>query len=166
MTWPAVLHYLAVILRKPSKQLNYFLFTNLSYVVCIILHILIAFYHYIHLKRRKIYSPDFSCCVHRAPCLGHRFFNAACHAQAFSSSYFSRTVKGTVTREGEGGSIYFFAELFQEKKSHDFHSKNKSMQTGSSGTLIGWKSGQTTFVPLWDRMEGAWLQTQVPYCLS
>jgi hypothetical protein len=28
------------------------------------------------------------------------------------------------------------------------------MQTGSSGTLIGWKSGQTTFVPLWDRMEG------------
>jgi hypothetical protein len=31
------------------------------------------------------------------------------------------------------------------------------MQTGYSGTLIGWKSGQTTFVPLWDRMEGAWL---------
>ncbi len=37
--------------------------------------------------------------------------------------------------------------------------RNKSMQTGSSGTLIGWKSGQTTFVPLWDRMEGAWLRT-------
>ncbi len=35
------------------------------------------------------------------------------------------------------------------------------MQTGSSGTLIGLKSGQTTFVPLWDRMEGAWLRTQV-----
>ncbi len=34
-------------------------------------------------------------------------------------------------------------------------------QTGSSGTLIGWKSGQTTFIPLWDRMEGAWLWTQV-----
>ncbi len=33
------------------------------------------------------------------------------------------------------------------------------MQTGSSGTLIGWKSGQTTFVPLWDWMEGAWLRT-------
>jgi hypothetical protein len=33
------------------------------------------------------------------------------------------------------------------------------MQTGSIGTLIGWKSGQTTFVPLWDRMEGAWLRT-------
>ncbi len=33
------------------------------------------------------------------------------------------------------------------------------MQTGSSGTLIGWISGQTTFVPLWDRMEGAWLRT-------
>jgi hypothetical protein len=30
------------------------------------------------------------------------------------------------------------------------------MQTGSSGTLIFWKSGQTTYVPLWDRMEGAW----------
>jgi hypothetical protein len=26
-------------------------------------------------------------------------------------------------------------------------------------TLIGWKSGQTTFIPLWDRMEGAWLWT-------
>jgi hypothetical protein len=40
------------------------------------------------------------------------------------------------------------------------------MQTGSSGTLIGWKSGQTTFVPLWDRMEGAWLRTQfMSYCL-
>jgi hypothetical protein len=33
------------------------------------------------------------------------------------------------------------------------------MQTGSSGTLVGWKSGQPTFVPLWDRMEGAWLRT-------
>ncbi len=33
-------------------------------------------------------------------------------------------------------------------------------QTGSSGTLIGWKSGQTTFIPLWDRMEGAWLWSQ------
>jgi hypothetical protein len=32
------------------------------------------------------------------------------------------------------------------------------MQIGSSGTLIGWKSGQTTFVPLWDRMEGPWLR--------
>jgi len=38
--------------------------------------------------------------------------------------------------------------------------QNRSMQTGSSGTLIGWKSGQTTFVPLWDWMEGAWLRTQ------
>ncbi len=37
--------------------------------------------------------------------------------------------------------------------------RNRSMKTGSSGTLIGWKSGQTTFVPLWDWMEGAWLRT-------
>jgi hypothetical protein len=35
------------------------------------------------------------------------------------------------------------------------------MQTGSSETLIGWKSGKTTYVPLWDRMEGAWLWTQI-----
>ncbi len=28
-----------------------------------------------------------------------------------------------------------------------------------SGTLIGWKSGQTTYFPLWDRMEGSWLWT-------
>jgi hypothetical protein len=34
------------------------------------------------------------------------------------------------------------------------------MQTGSSGTLICWKSGQTTFFSLWDRMEGVWLWTQ------
>jgi hypothetical protein len=33
------------------------------------------------------------------------------------------------------------------------------MQTGSSETLIGWKSGKTTYVPLWDRMEGAWQWT-------
>jgi ABC-type uncharacterized transport system permease subunit len=26
------------------------------------------------------------------------------------------------------------------------------MQTGSSKTLIGWKSGKTTFVPLWERL--------------
>ncbi len=37
--------------------------------------------------------------------------------------------------------------------------RNRWMQTGSSGTLIGWKSGQTTFVPLWDWMEGAWLRS-------
>jgi hypothetical protein len=29
------------------------------------------------------------------------------------------------------------------------------MQTGSSKTLIGWKSGKTTYVPPWDRMGGA-----------
>ncbi len=28
------------------------------------------------------------------------------------------------------------------------------MQAGSSGTLIGWKSGKTTYVPLWEWMEG------------
>jgi hypothetical protein len=39
--------------------------------------------------------------------------------------------------------------------------RNRSMQTGSSRTLIGWKSGQTTFVPLWDQMEVAWLRTLV-----
>jgi hypothetical protein len=44
-------------------------------------------------------------------------------------------------------------------KKLDF-AENRSMQTGSSGTLIGWKSGQTTYVPLWDRMEGAWLWAQ------
>ncbi len=31
------------------------------------------------------------------------------------------------------------------------------MQTASSEALIGWKSGKTTFVPLWDLMEGAWV---------
>jgi hypothetical protein len=33
------------------------------------------------------------------------------------------------------------------------------MQTGSPETLIGWKFGQIANVPLWDRMEGAWLWT-------
>ncbi len=40
------------------------------------------------------------------------------------------------------------------------------MQTGSSGTLIGWKSGPTTYVPLWDQMEGAWLWTLGGFCLG
>jgi hypothetical protein len=35
------------------------------------------------------------------------------------------------------------------------------MKTGSSETLVGWKSGKTTYVPLWDQMEGAWLWTQM-----
>ncbi len=36
----------------------------------------------------------------------------------------------------------------------------KEMNTNRfSGTLIGWKSGQTTFFPVWDRMEGSWLWT-------
>ncbi len=29
----------------------------------------------------------------------------------------------------------------------------------SSETLISWKSGKNTYIPLWDRMEGAWLWT-------
>ncbi len=41
--------------------------------------------------------------------------------------------------------------------------RNRSMQTGSPGTLIGLKFGQTTYLPLWDRMEGAWLWTQVMF---
>jgi hypothetical protein len=39
---------------------------------------------------------------------------------------------------------------FQMQGGKTGFSRNRSMQTGSSGTLIGWKSGQTTFVPLWD----------------
>ncbi len=35
--------------------------------------------------------------------------------------------------------------------------RKRWMQTGSSGTLIGWKSGQTTYFPLWGRLDGAWL---------
>ncbi len=31
---------------------------------------------------------------------------------------------------------------------------------GSSETLIGWKSGKTTYIPLWTRKEGAWLWTR------
>ncbi len=38
--------------------------------------------------------------------------------------------------------------------------RKRWMQTGSSGTLIGWKFGQPTYFPLWDWMEGAWLWTQ------
>jgi hypothetical protein len=37
--------------------------------------------------------------------------------------------------------------------------RNRSVQTSSSGTLIGWKTFQTTYIPLWDRMEGPWLWT-------
>jgi hypothetical protein len=40
------------------------------------------------------------------------------------------------------------------------------MLTGSSGTLISWKSGKTTDVPLWDQMEGAWLWTQEALCVT
>ncbi len=48
---------------------------------------------------------------------------------------------------------------FQTQGGKNWLCRKRWMQTGSSGTLIGWKSGQTTFVPLWDRMKGAWLWT-------
>jgi hypothetical protein len=35
------------------------------------------------------------------------------------------------------------------------------MKTGSSESLVGWISGKTTYVPLRDQMEGAWLWTQM-----
>jgi hypothetical protein len=38
-------------------------------------------------------------------------------------------------------------------------------KTGSSETLIGWKSRKTTDIPLWDRMEGTWLWT-LAICLN
>jgi hypothetical protein len=50
--------------------------------------------------------------------------------------------------------------IFQMQGGKNWILPNQSMQTGSSGTLIGWISGQTTFVPLWDRMEG---HTQVVF---
>jgi len=38
--------------------------------------------------------------------------------------------------------------------------QNRLMQTGSTGALIGWESGQTTYFPLWAWMEETWLWTQ------
>ncbi len=38
------------------------------------------------------------------------------------------------------------------------------MQTGSSGTLIGWKSGQTTYFPLWDRYGGSVAMDSEDFC--
>jgi hypothetical protein len=32
-----------------------------------------------------------------------------------------------------------------------------SKDINASETFMGWKSGKTKFVPLWDRLEGAWL---------
>jgi hypothetical protein len=74
---------------------------------------------------------------------------------------------------GEGGgctptpSLYIYHHQRRYDMTGDFKCRevktgfcrNRSMQTGSSGTLIGWKSGQTTYVPLWERMEGVWLWT-------
>ncbi len=63
---------------------------------------------------------------------------------------FLSTTRGCTTRTG-----YFKC---REVKTGFYRSK--SMQTGSSGTLIGWISGQTTFVPLWDRGESL---RQIPF---
>ncbi len=32
-----------------------------------------------------------------------------------------------------------------------------TLKVHNTWLLIGWKSGKSTYVPLWDRMEGAWL---------
>ncbi len=73
---------------------------------------------------------------------------------------------------GVGKSIHFWVSLpifanrrwtwtgdFKCREVKTGFCRKRWTQTGSSGTLIGWKSGQTTFIPLWDRMEGAWLWT-------
>jgi hypothetical protein len=69
------------------------------------------------------------------------------------------TALGSVTSTTRGGTTW--TGDFKCKEVKTGFCKNRSMQTGSSGTLIGWKSGQTTFVPLWNRTEGAWLRTQL-----
>ncbi len=43
------------------------------------------------------------------------------------------------------------------RKVRTWFRRKRSMQTGSSETLIGWKSRKITYVPLWDRMDWAWL---------
>jgi hypothetical protein len=75
--------------------------------------------------------------------------------EAFQENFQERALYTEAVRPGTTRTGYFKC---REVKTGFY--RNKSMQTGSSGTLIGWKSGQTTFVPLWDRMEGAWLRTQ------
>ncbi len=62
--------------------------------------------------------------------------------------YFS----GILDRGGTTWTGYFKC---REAKTGFF--RKRWMRTGS---LIGWKSGQTTFVPPWDWMEGSWLWTQ------
>ncbi len=49
--------------------------------------------------------------------------------------------------------------IFQMQEGKNWIYRNRSMQTGFSGTLIGWISGQTTFVPLRDRMLGGSVAT-------
>ncbi len=60
---------------------------------------------------------------------------------------------------GRGGTTWTGDFKCREVKTGFF--RKRRMKTGSSGTLIGWKSGQTTYVPLWDRMEGALLWSLV-----
>ncbi len=89
------------------------------------------------------------------PCKGRRLVTVVIHIlttpiDSKVGLNWSSAVRGCTSRTG-----YFKC---REVKTGFY--RNKSMQTGSSGTPIGWKSGQTTFVPLWDRMEGAWLRTQ------
>jgi hypothetical protein len=56
--------------------------------------------------------------------------------------------------------------IFQMQGGKNWIFRNRSMQTSSSGTLIGWISGQTIFVPLCNRMEGGWLRTQKAACVN
>ncbi len=63
----------------------------------------------------------------------------------------------TVNKQYRGGTTWTGDFKCREVKTG--FCRKISMQTGSSETLIGWKSGQTTFVPLWDQMEGSWLWT-------
>jgi hypothetical protein len=45
---------------------------------------------------------------------------------------------------------------FQMQRGKNWIIPKEMNANGSSGTLIGWKSGQTTYFPLRDRMKGSW----------
>jgi hypothetical protein len=83
--------------------------------------------------------------------------------RGFTSFPGSRKAEGRIClhrrgKESRGGTTrYDMNESFQMQRG-----KNWIFPKEMTGTLIGWKSGQTTYFPLRDQMKGSWLWTKKP----
>ncbi len=78
------------------------------------------------------------CSRRQRSCTRHYVYNVHCIIYCAAQFIFAK-FRGCTTRTGD----------FKCREVKTGFFRKRWMQTGSSGTLMGWKSGQSTFAPLW-----------------